>query len=479
MTDNTETQATVRDILHILFKHKMKILVLVLCIVPTVVKIVNSRPETYQATTKILVKFGRENIYKYSTDGRTASLFDSSKVERMNSQLVILRGHDLIKSVIEKIGVKNIYPFLLMQRKPENDPENFKTRAIEKAINIFRNSLVLKVVEKSNIIQISFVHTNPNTAAKAANTLVDLFLIRHLQLFQQPEQLQFFTKQVDELKVRLRDSERVLELFKKKHNVPAIDEQKSSLLRQISQFKSEIASNSVLINEYEAQLKKLSEQERSGETSERNLDAITNIRNKVTTLKLEEKELLSKYDESNILIVNIRNEIKAAEDLIQEEERTFFKKERLRIQNELDALNSKVAAQQKYLTLFEEEISEIDSLEIKLNELRRKVQINEVNYELYISRMEEARISNEMDAMKLTSISVVDVAVPPLKPRSTNKMVSIFLSVFMSLFFGIGLSFTIEILSHCFNNSYDVKKHLDMKVLASIPEYKKKRFWFF
>lgn len=114
--------------------------------------------------------------------------------------------------------------------------------------------------------------------------------------------------------------------------------------------------------------------------------------------------------------------------------------------------------------------SQIEKLRVRLKELERQVKINEENYQLYVKHMEEARISNAMDNQKLANISVVEPALPPIKPVKPNKLLNIILSIFLGGFAGLGVAFSSEYFSHSFNNGEDVKKHLDLPVFASIPE---------
>jgi len=474
MNPQKEYHTTLRDVIFILFKHKILILICLFSVVITVAKITANQIPAYLATTKLLIKIGRENVYQYTTPGSTRTIMDSStKIERMNTELTILRGRDLINSVIEDIGLKNIYPWLAPRKDLDNNTSPSKIQ-IERAIAMFKNDLSLNAMERSNIINVGFIHANPVTAAIIANTLVDHFLIEHLRIYQNPERLNFFEDQVKKYKDILRKSENDLKLFKKNNNVSAIIPQKQDLLSKISGFNSDIAKTCVGISETEANLMLLNEKEASGETSQMNLDAITSIRGKVTTLKLTEQQLLSKYKPSNLKIVNIRSEIKAAEELIKSEEKVFFKKEKIGLQNELDALNSKLSALKKYLQVFQDELDFLDRIELQLKDLVRKVNLDEKNYELYALRVEEVMISNEMDAQKIANISVVDKASPPLRPIASNNSLNLILSIIMGFFLGIAVALIIEYNSHSFNNQEDVIKNLQLKVLASIPELKKR-----
>jgi len=86
--------------------------------------------------------------------------------------------------------------------------------------------------------------------------------------------------------------------------------------------------------------------------------------------------------------------------------------------------------------------------------------------------MEEARISNAMDNQKIANISVVEPALPPIKPVKPKKLLNIILSIILGGVAAVGVAFSSEYFSHSFNNAEDVKKHLDLPVLASIPDLK-------
>ena len=59
MNGETDTQGTLRDLLHILFKHQAKIITIFLTVVITVTIGSFLMSPVYEASSKILVKFGR------------------------------------------------------------------------------------------------------------------------------------------------------------------------------------------------------------------------------------------------------------------------------------------------------------------------------------------------------------------------------------------------------------------------------------
>jgi len=68
---------------------------------------------------------------------------------------------------------------------------------LDHAILGFGKKLNVESVRKSNVIQVSFLHKDPQIAAKAVNLLVELYKEKHLQVFSNP-QSSFLEKQLAE-----------------------------------------------------------------------------------------------------------------------------------------------------------------------------------------------------------------------------------------------------------------------------------------
>ena len=258
-----ETQGTLRDFLYIIFKHKAKILTVFLAIVVTVTVGSFVMAPTYEATAKILVKFGRENVYATTTQSQSGSgqiVFDTAREERINSEVELLKGRALISKVVADIGVQNIYP--------ESDPGLIKSfldtlkqilgrkklSATDSAILLLQKGLDVEAVKKSDVITISFQDEDPDMAAQVVNKLVDRFIEYHVLVHQQPQSYGFFDEQVKLQSDQLKNSENEFQAYRSKENVGALKEQRELLLKQISEIEMNLAKTRSEIGENEGKL---------------------------------------------------------------------------------------------------------------------------------------------------------------------------------------------------------------------------------
>jgi uncharacterized protein involved in exopolysaccharide biosynthesis len=479
MYTENDSMGNLRDILNIFFKHKERMLTTFFIIVTTVTVCSFLMAPVYEASSKILVKFGRENVFTPTSPvagGNQPILFDSSREERINSEIEILKGRKLIETVLLNVGCTTIYPDInkdpLIPR-----PWSKKLTPLEKAILAFKKKLDVEGIRKSDVIEVKFEHKDPLIAAQVVNKLIDAFLDHHLSVYKQSQHYSFFDDQVTLLENKLKDSENELKDIRRQHNISSMEEQKTLLLKQISDLELELAHTRSEISENEGKKQALKgrssvviAQSDMGIETDFNPYAISAIRSRLAELKLSEEALLAKYTEQSIMVTNIRKEIQTAQELLNKEEKTYHDKMVTSITHTVNALRSKENSQKEHLVAYQQELDKINAIELRLKELAREVKLNEDNYQLYIKNMEEARISDAMDNQKIANISVIEAAQPPIRPIRPKKMLNILLSIILGSLAALGAAFSSEYLHHTFNSSAEVKGKLGVQVLATIPE---------
>jgi uncharacterized protein involved in exopolysaccharide biosynthesis len=474
----TGSPGNLRDFLNILFKHKSKIIIIFLTTVLTVTVVTFLMSPIYQASSQLLVKFGRENVYSPANITATGSqvLFDLSKEDRINSEVEILKGRNLIKKVVSDLGVKKIYPDF-EEKTSISVSSSKKLSPFEKAVLIFQKRLSVEGVKKSDIINVTFQHKDPVIAAQVVNKLIDVFLEHHIKVYKQAQNYDFFDDQVKLLEKKLKDSEDELETFRNQHTFTSLQEQKNLLLKQISDIevelsktRSEISENMVKIQVLNGHLSEpLAESKLGRETDDLNPDAISAIRSRLSELKLREQELLSKYDGQYQLVVNVRKEIEKAKQLLSQEERTYYEKAITSISDTLKALKGKEDNQKQHLAQYQQELNRITSVEMRLNELERQFKMDEDNYQLYVKKMEEARISDAMDTQKIANISITEPALPPIKPVKPNKLRNVILAIILGGTAGLGAAFFSEYTSQGLITPERAERQLGLPVIATVP----------
>ncbi len=490
-------RASLRDFLHILFKRKTQILLFFLATFCTVAIGTFIAKPTYEAKAQILVKVGRESMYVPAT-GSGNPVISVNREEQINSEIEILKGRSLIQDVVTALGPATIYPDLATEKKgilaaviPGRSRQD-RTPA-EKALLGLQKKLEVQGIKKSNVIEVSFKHSDPQIAAAVVNTLAEFYLDRHVDVHKTPHSYDFFQQQSAFLKNKLNQDESKLESLKEKYNVTDLDAQQRVLLSlghdlrmALNQTESEIVEVENRISLLSRQLAATPKTIAQGEETNNNPYLISTLEARLVELQLDEKELLTKYTDQNRLVQNIKDEIQVVQNkLDQYENKRFGKKssgvnpthrrlheDLLHNKVEFKALQAKKVAQTAQLSKYHQELQAFDTIEVVHDQLEQEVDVDRQNYRLYLTKFEESRISDAMDTEKMTSVSLIEPAQKPLTPISPKKLLNLVLGLFLGAFGGLGLAFFLEYLDDSLEKVEDVENIMQLPVLAAMPELK-------
>ena len=494
METQETSQTSLRDFLCVLFKRKTLILLFFFATVCTVAIGTFLFDPVYEASSEILVKVGRENLYVPPT-GNVTPVISLNREEQINSEIEIIRSRSLLEQVVLALGPSTVYEDLedegpgilsrfLGNTQPQPSPVDRALLLLEKALNV-------EAIKKSNVIEISFEHKDPRMAPAVVNKLVSLYLDRHLDVHKTPHSYAFFQEQSQLLENKLKQVEAQLEAFKKQHNVTSLAEERSLLLRQesdlrvsLNQTLSSQAETENRINQLQKHLASVPENIPQGEEIDHNPFILSTLQARLVELELKEKDLLTKYTEESRLVKNVREETQMVREKLAEQETKRYGKtssgrnvtyqrlqeEFLRNQTDKKALIAKKETQETQLAEYQRKLEKLNRIEVELTQLQEQVDVNRQNYRLYLTKFEESRISDAMDTEKITNVTQIQSAQVPLKPVKPRVLLNLVLGIFLGAFGGLGLAFFLEYLDEGLEKPEDVEKALHLPVLASIPE---------
>jgi uncharacterized protein involved in exopolysaccharide biosynthesis len=497
MGPNELPRTSLRDFLHILFKRKTQILVFFCATFLTVAIGTFLVKPTYQAVAQILVKLGRENVYVPASGGANP-VINFNREEQINSEIEILKSRSLAMEVLNELGPKTVYEGIgggaSGIRAAILPSKSSPMTPAESALLLMQKALDVQGIKKSDVIEVSFKHTDPQIAAAVVNKLSNLFLDRHLNVYKTPQSYEFFQQQSEFLKTKLNEAETQLQQLKEQYDVTALNEQQSILLRQVAEMRAalnETVSQTVEIEnrmqELQQQLAAVPRNIPQGEEIDHNPYLINTLEARLVELQLKEKELLTKYTEESRLVKNVREEIKIVNQKLDDNQQKRYGKTRtgvnptyqqlqqelLRSQADYKALLAKSQAQRAQLSDYKKELDQLNRVETTYTQLQQQVDVDRQNYRLYLTKFEESRISDAMDTQKMASVSLIEPAQVPLKPVSPKKMLNLVLGLFLGAMGGLGLAFFLEYLDDSLGEIDDVEEQLQLPVLGVLPELQK------
>ena len=485
MAEQTLTPLQIRSSIYIIKKHKWKIFLLFLSTVITVAVGSLMATPLYRASSRLLVKPGREDIYVSPTpDSRSVVDYSASPDQKVNAEIAIIKNLNLVVRLVDRIGVSRMYSYpdrtlraKLIKAKLIKEAKEQEIPPVEVALRSVLGNIEASAVPRSNVIEVAFTWPDPVIAARVVNTLVELYLDEHLKVHANPQTYDLLENQAKKWEGELRNSERELEAFKRRHSITSLPQQRTMLLGRRSEAEterkrteSEIYETMQLVSTLEAQLKNLDHNVQLQETVNKQSSTLAALKAKLVDLELQ----------------GLKEEIKRVKQMIAEEEkkeqkvvvsgkspiRQELEGDLLKAKARLDALRARQNNQNLQAADYRADLENLDRLEKELNELQRQVAINEANYRLYLTKFEEAKITENMDKQKIANVRVIEPAVPIMKPVKPKKRLNVMIGAFLGLFAGVGLAFLSEFIHPVFRTREDIEQFLGLRVLATLPKEK-------
>lgn len=437
----------------------------------------------YEATSRVLVKFGRQYVYRPEV-GEEATLINRDHEFIVNAELEILSSEDLVVSVIEKLGVAEIYPDLA----PRGGSSE---RNLSWAVRRFKQNLDTVAMPSSDVLRLSFKHANPEMAARATNLAVELFQNKHVEAFGSRPVVQFLERQVAVYRETLDRTEQEIQTFHLDGRTVSLKEESEALLRQRSaiavalhEIDSEMVGLDRKLSALGDSLREISED--TALYTETAVSApVDDAKKELLRLQLQEQELLARFREGNRNVVNVRKQLKLVEDFLVEQEKANPGTVRVgknRIHEDIKltmveagaeraALVAKRAPLQRQAAEIDKALAAIPVQERGLRALQRRREQDERNYQTYVRRLEEARISKEMDRERIADVVVIQRASVPLQPIGPNKRTNLSIAALLGLVAGLGLAFLSEIVGQAFTTPASAERSLGLPVIAVVQDH--------
>jgi uncharacterized protein involved in exopolysaccharide biosynthesis len=475
---------TARDVVAIGFRHQR---VMVLCFVGVVIGVMLSAlalPPKYRAETKLLVK--RERVDPVVSPEQNAPLMfhDTVSEEEINSEVELIQSQDVLQKVVTTCGLDE-KTFLGAILHYGETPQNRTDRAVIR----LRSDLQLEVIKKTNVISIAYESHKPEIAQKVLATLDKAYLDKHLEVHHPTGQAEFFDKEAERYKKEMLDAEAQLSKFTAQQNGVAPTVQRDMVLQKLADFNSSldttrasIAESQKRIADLESQFKstpsRLTTQVKKGD----NAQVLENLKATLLTLEMKRTELLTKYQATYPLVVEVDKEINDTRAALTLEETSPVKEETTdqnptygwvaselaKAKADLSGYQARETALKAIVNVYMGEAKKLEEQGILQGDLVRTQKADESNYLLYIKKREEARISDAMDKTRILNVSIAQSPSLPSLPTRSPWIFGVVACLLASAV-SLGVVFALDYADQSFRTPSEVMAELRIPVLAAVP----------
>jgi capsular exopolysaccharide synthesis family protein len=467
---------------HAIAKRRWSIAALTLLVAVIATLIVFAMRPTYRGTATLLIEQGRakvvsiEEVYSQGLTGNR---------EYFQTQVEILKSDELARKVVQRLKLtthpdydpRQVQPgpltrFVALFRDPLPDSEE---EILKRVVEKFKKDLKIDLVRNSQLAQISFTAYDKQLSAAVPNTLADVYIENDLEarVAMTEKASRWLRERMGELKTKVDASERALQDFRdREHIVDTKGLALSGVTKQLEELTRSLVEARAKRAEAESAYS-LVQQVKAGK-AQAGYDTIPAVIRDQLVQKMKEAEgdaerrmsdAAKRYGPEHPKMIQAKAELEAARENTRRQIQFVVQG----LAKEYEAAKANEAAVQNALTQSKSDIQSYNRKEFQLGILERDVQQNRNLYEMFVARLKETSVGNEVQS---TIARVVDPAIVATEPYAPKKALVVGIASAVALVIAAMLALLLDRLNNTVNSTADVESRLGVPALGVLQKIK-------
>lgn len=436
-------------------------------------------PKQYLSEMDILVQNQRGDYQ--ITPQRTAGTVTVNGVteEQINSEIELLRSRSIANVVLD--------PNWSNQSVSRMTPVQLK--AHDKAVEQFSKHLSAEMIRKSNVIHVTYIASDPQTARQTLDRLLTAFLAKQREIAQPPGTSQFFASEAARYKKDLDQAQQDLADYQQKQGIVSLSDTEEAVDRQINQAQTDLRSTDAQINEVSQRLSEQARQLKGIPTRQMTLQrtvpneySVERLNTMLAELQNQRTSLLQKFTPSDRLVQEVDKQIADTNDALKHAQQMTSQEHTSDvnpvwqevtgsiIHNEADrqALKARRNSLAEQIKKLQSNLSGVEGSTVAFTTLRQKVTDLQNNYQLYAQKRDEAQIADAMNENRLLNVAVEQNPTFSIMPYRPNPVVNLVLGGFTAVFLASFMVFFAEMGRSTIATKRDIGKLSRHSVLATL-----------
>lgn len=395
-----------------------------------------------------------------------------SQQNRINNQIAILKSDEVIDYIVNdsknQIEFSNLYSAVkgniidrLFKKKIEFNKEFL--------ISIFKDNFKVKNISRSDVLQLSFVSTDPKISQLALKNIIDSY-----QRYEIDSKIQIttyantkITERLSEITKQMDISEQKLSEYEKANKLVDTGNVKELKIKEIQSISSRILDANQSLQEQQSDLLAIKVAE--GDTDAllaikdlNNRDEIININNSLSANENNIESLLLIYQEKHPKVKQAYDQNVSLENQLKKILNETIEKKAF----ELGNLQTFIKLQESALEKATSELQDIEEKEAGMMKYVREVESSRKLYETFLQRVKE---TNESQNLQVSKLKIIET--PTFNPQqiSPNILQNFLFAFLLSAFTVYFLVYYKEINSAIITTP-DILNKIDIDQIGIIPK---------
>lgn len=430
----------------------------------------------YRATSRIQIDretlnvVGKDNLQQDA--GNAGSEFYQTEYELLNSRSLAERVSSTLTLTEEvNFSTKNSTSLVsivtdLISGPAKEEPatsSSFEAKSA-KALKTLRDAVSITPIRGSKLVDINVDHVSPALAQRIATGYAEVFIADNLDRRYDASSYarKFLEERIQQLKVKLEDSEKQLVQYADEQGIINLDDKKTLAGTDLESINSKLAEARNERQKREANWRQAQISQGFGLQQILDSDAVRNNRKLRTELAAEYQQKLALYKPAFPVMAQLRNQIKELDRQVQSEVAAI----KTSIKAQYEAALSQERELQALLVSTKSDVVDQRNRSIQYNILQREVDTNRTLYDGLLQRYKEIGVTG---AVGTNNISIVDKAALPSSPRSPKFSINLALGLLAGLLLGLLIALGLDYMDDSFKVPEDIEREIGITVLGVSP----------
>jgi polysaccharide biosynthesis transport protein len=420
------------------------------------IAVVNLISPRYKSEARILID-GRENIFLRPNGERNDEQRAALDAEAVTSQVQLLLSRDLARDIIKKNRLAELPEFdpvlrglspvksLLALLGIGRDP--FSLTPEERVLDSYFDRFTAYAVDKSRVIVVEFQSSDPELAARVANSIADGYLV--LQQGARQEQArsagQWLSGEIDNLRKKVADAESRVEDFRSKSSLFVGTNNTTLSNQQMGELNTQLNNARALKSDAESKARLIREMLQSGQPIESsevlNSELIRRLAEQRVTLRGQLAEQSSTLLDGHPRIKELKAQLADLDRQIRDEASKLSRS----LDNDARIASGRVEGLSASLDQLKKQATSSNGQDVQLRALDREAKAQRDLLESYLAKYREATTRENIDAAPADGriISRASVSNTPAYPK---KLPIVLIATLATLMLSAGAVLTGELL---------------------------------
>jgi succinoglycan biosynthesis transport protein ExoP len=385
---------------------------------------------------------------------------------RIKTEVTIIQSDTVVMQVIKSLRLRDQPQFAGKDVVSGAAKDAAQLTAVQgrRLLERFKDSLTVKVIPNTQVVEIRFRSPDPALATDAANSLIDEYMQRnfHARVDGTAQLSQWLSRQMEEIRVSTAAAQQQFADFQKEHNLLGTDENDNVVTNRLKQLNEELtqAEADRIVKEGRYRMA------RSGNPVLMD-SAIPNttlqvLRTQQAELQGQHAQLSAKFGKGYPQVRELQTQLAEVNAAIEREGQNI----EVRLANDYTAATAAEGMIRGQFERQKEEAYRLNENVARYENLKHQVESGQRLYDTLQLKVKEAGITSGLNS---SYISVVDRAELPDKPVEPRKKLSLALGLGGGLLGGVMLGLILDSLDDTLRTCEDAEAVMALPELVSIP----------